>query len=131
MRLFGHGLVDTDSDFGLQGSLPTHPELLDWLASEMVRQRWSTKAMLRVIVGSSTYRQASHVHGAGVKIDPSNRWLWRQNRIRVEGEIVRNVALAASGMLSTKVGGPSVYPPQPAGVYAFTQQRLVVAHQQG
>jgi hypothetical protein len=78
--------------------------------------------MLRTIVCSATYRQASHVRGAGAKVDPTNRWLWRQNRVRVEGEIVRDLCLAASGTLSTKIGGPSVYPPQPAGVYAFTQR---------
>jgi hypothetical protein len=133
MRLFGQGLVDTDSDFGTQGALPTHPELLDWLASEMVQEDWSTKALVRTIVCSATYRQTSQMQRSGAdfssaknepdKVDPNNRLLWRQNRIRVEGEIVRDLALAASGLLSTKIGGPSVYPPQPEGVYAFTQRQ--------
>jgi hypothetical protein len=121
MRLFGIGIVDTENDFGAQSSLPTHPELLDWLASEYIEQDWSLKRLLRTIVTSNTYRQASHVRGAGVKVDPTNRLLWRQNRLRVEGEIVRDLALAASGLLSNKLGGPSVFPPQPDGVYAFTQ----------
>lgn len=123
MRLFGLGLVETENDFGTQGTLPTHPELLDWLASEFVRQQWSTKQLLRTIVHSSTYRQASHNRPDLDASDPRNQWLGRQNRVRVEGEIVRDLGLAVSGLLSHKIGGPSVHPPQPDGVYDFTQRR--------
>ncbi|MEX2185489.1 MAG: PSD1 and planctomycete cytochrome C domain-containing protein [Pirellulales bacterium] len=122
MHLFGKGLVETENDFGTQGSLPTHPDLLDWLAAEQIHQSWSTKRMLRLLVASATYRQRSEVRGPGTTADPQNRLLWRQNRIRVEGEIVRDLALSASGLLSDKIGGPSVFPPQPDGVYAFTQR---------
>jgi hypothetical protein len=133
---FGLGLVETENDFGTQGSAPTHPELLDWLASEFIAQRWSMKAMHRLIVTSATYRQSSRIADCGLGIgdskpqgereralavDARNRLLYRQNRLRLEAEIVRDVALAASGLLSAKVGGPSVFPPQPAGVYRFTQ----------
>jgi hypothetical protein len=122
MHLFGMGLVETENDFGTQGTAPSHPELLDWLASEHVRDGWSTKQLVRQIVGSQTYRQRSQAHAAGVAADPRNRLYWRQNRNRVEAEIVRDVALSASGLLTRAIGGPSVYPPQPDGVYAFTQR---------
>jgi mono/diheme cytochrome c family protein len=122
MHLFGRGLVETENDFGTQGTPPTHPELLDWLAGEQVGQGWSTKRMLRLLVSSSTYRQRSEIRAEGVAADPRNLLLWRQNRVRVEGEIVRDLALSASGLLSDKIGGPSVFPPQPDGVYAFTQR---------
>lgn len=123
MRLFGVGLVETENDFGIQGTLPSHPQLLDWLAAELMELDWSTKQMLRTIVMSHTYRQSSR-HRADLNAkDPKNRLLGRQNRIRVEAEIVRDVALSASGMLASKIGGPSVHPPQPEGVYAFTQRK--------
>jgi mono/diheme cytochrome c family protein len=118
---FGLGLVETENDFGVQGSPPSHPELLDWLADEFLRQKWSLKELHRTIVTSSTYRQAS-VHREGLaKVDPRNRWLGRQNRLRLDAEVVRDVALVASGLLNPKIGGPSVFPPQPDGVFAFTQ----------
>ena len=120
-QFFGQGIVDTENDFGTQGSLPTHPQLLDWLASEFMAHGWSIKAMHRLIVTSATYRQSSHTRPDLDRIDPRNRLLARQSRIRVNAEIVRDVALAASGLLSEKVGGPSVFPPQPEGVYRFTQ----------
>jgi hypothetical protein len=122
MRLFGRGIVETENDFGIQGSLPTHPELLDWLASEFINRGWSTKNLLRLIMTSATYRQSSHARPDLNAIDPGNLLLARQSRLRVEAEIVRDIALAASGMLSDKIGGPGVFPPQPAGVYAFTQR---------
>ena len=134
MRLFGTGLVETENDFGMQGALPMHPELLDWLAAEWVEREWSTKQLLRLITTSATYRQSSSgptpempaalrlAAERATQQDPLNRWLWRQNRVRVEAEIVRDLGLAASGLLSNKLGGPSVFPPQPAGVYAFTQR---------
>ena len=122
-KLFGVGLVETVEDFGVQGSVPSHPKLLDWLAAEFVERGWSRKQMLRLIVTSSTYRQASTTRADLDRKDPMNQLLGRQNRLRVDAEIVRDLALSASGKLSPKIGGPSVYPPQPAGVYAFTQKK--------
>ncbi|MEX2174817.1 MAG: PSD1 and planctomycete cytochrome C domain-containing protein [Pirellulaceae bacterium] len=121
MRYFGRGLVETEEDFGSQGSQPTHPELLDWLAGELIRQGWSQKAMHRLIVSSSTYRQASKHRPELTESDPRNLLLARQERLRVEAEVVRDAALSASGLLDRAIGGPSVMPPQPAGVYSFTQ----------
>jgi hypothetical protein len=123
MRYFGRGIVETEEDFGTQGALPTHPELLDWLAGEFIRQGWSLKAMHRLIVSSATYRQASDARKDLKEIDPRNLLLARQERFRVEAEIVRDAALSASGLLNPRIGGPSVRPPQPDGVYAFTQNR--------
>ena len=121
MRYFGQGLVETENDFGTQGTPPTHPELLDYLATELGDRAWSLKAMHKLIVTSATYRQASRVRPELMKADPRNRLLGRQNRLRLEAEVVRDVALSASGLLNPTVGGPSVYPPQPDGVFAFTQ----------
>jgi mono/diheme cytochrome c family protein len=118
---FGLGIVETDNDFGTRGTPPSHPELLDWLASEFVRTGWDIKAMQRLIVTSTTYRQSSRARSDLATLDPRNRLLARQSRLRLDAEVVRDVALAASGLLNPKVGGPSVFPPQPAGVYAFTQ----------
>ena len=115
-RYFGYGIVDTANDFGTQGSPPTHPRLLDWLASELVEQQWSLKSLHRLIVTSATYRQSSRYRPDAQKIDPRNRLLSRQNRLRVESEIVRDLALSASSLLTPEVGGPSVFPPQPLGV---------------
>jgi hypothetical protein len=123
LRYFGRGIVETEEDFGTQGALPAHPELLDWLASEFIRRGWSLKAMHRLIVTSATYRQASHARQDLSESDPRNLLLARQERLRVEAEIVRDAALSASGLLSAKIGGPGVRPPQPDGVYAFTQNR--------
>ncbi len=120
-RYFGLGLVETDNDFGMQGARPTHPELLDWLATEFIAQKWSMKAMHRLIVTSATYRQSSRHRPELATIDPRNLLLARQARLRLEAEIVRDVALAASGLLSHKIGGPSVFPPQPDGVFRLTQ----------
>ncbi|PYV12980.1 MAG: hypothetical protein DMG07_15770 [Acidobacteria bacterium] len=112
--LFGNGLVRTLDDFGLRGDRPTHPELLDWLAGQFRSELgWSRKALIRSIVTSSTYRQASSYRPELVEVDPENRLLARQNRIRVESEIVRDVQLAASGLLARRIGGPSVFPPMP------------------
>jgi hypothetical protein len=124
-QLFGRGLVETEEDFGTQGELPTHPELLDWLASEYVRLGWDTKALLKTIVTSATYRQSSRVTPDQLAKDPKNKWLGRAPRFRLEAEMVRDQALALSGLLSRKVGGPSVYPPQPDGLWqaAFNGQR--------
>src|SRR5262249_32724434 len=90
---FGKGLVETENDFGTQGTPPSHPELLDWLATELVAQRWSLKAMHKLIVMSATYRQASRHRSDLAKVDPQNRLLGRQNRLRLEAEIIRDSAL--------------------------------------
>jgi mono/diheme cytochrome c family protein len=118
---FGLGLVETENDFGTQGTAPSHPELLDWLASEFVARNWSMKAMHKLIVCSATYRQASKARPDLATLDPRNRLLAKQSRLRLEAEEVRDAALTASGLLTPTVGGPSVFPPQPPGVYAFTQ----------
>ncbi len=122
-RHFGRGIVETENDFGTQGARPTHPELLDWLATEFVRQKWSLKAMHKLIVMSSTYRQSSKARPEVAKIDPYNKLLSHQNRLRLDAEIIRDNALSVAGLLAKKVGGPSVYPPQPEGIYNFTQVR--------
>ena len=113
---FGRGLVRTTEDFGFQGELPTQPELLDWLALEFIRQDWSQKKMHKLLVMSATYQQASRVTPELLERDPQNLLLARGPRFRVEAELVRDAALAASGLFSEKLGGPSVYPPQPPGV---------------
>lgn len=120
-QFFGLGIVETDNDFGTQGTPPSHPELLDWLASEFVAGGWSTKALHKLLVTSATYRQASKARPELELIDVRNRLLARQSRVRVNAEVVRDVTLAASGLLSPKIGGPSVFPPQPDGIYKFTQ----------
>jgi mono/diheme cytochrome c family protein len=119
-KFFGRGLVETEDDFGTQGTPPTHPELLDWLALEF-RRDWDTKRMHRRIVTSSTYRQSSKRGSDLAAVDPQNKLLGRQARLRLDAEIVRDVALAASGLLTRRLGGPSVFPPQPEGVFDFTQ----------
>ncbi|HEX5175603.1 MAG TPA: PSD1 and planctomycete cytochrome C domain-containing protein, partial [Chthoniobacteraceae bacterium] len=121
MRYFGRGIVETDEDFGTQGTPPTHPALLDWLGREFIRRGWSQKAMHRLIVTSATYRQASLFRADIAEKDPRNLLLARQERLRVEAEIIRDAALSASGLLDRTIGGPSVFPPQPQGVYEFTQ----------
>jgi mono/diheme cytochrome c family protein len=118
---FGLGLVETENDFGTQGTPPSHLELLDWLASEFIARNWSMKAMHKLIVCSATYRQASKARPDLATLDPRNRLLAKQSRLRLEAEEVRDAALTASGLLTPTVGGPSVFPPQPPGVYAFTQ----------
>jgi mono/diheme cytochrome c family protein len=120
---FGRGLVETDNDFGAQGTPPTHPELLDWLACELVESGWSQKAIHRLIVSSATYRQSSRVRAEGQAIDPANRLLWRQERLRLDAELIRDAGLASSGLLSCRIGGPSVFPPQPAGVMTLGQMK--------
>jgi len=114
--LFGRGIVRTTEDFGFQGDLPSHPELLDWLAVEFVKQGWSQKRMLKLIVMSATYQQASGARPALRERDPLNTLLARGPRFRQDAEMVRDTALAASGLLSDRIGGPSVFPPQPSGV---------------
>ena len=113
---FGRGLVETENDFGLQGSPPSHPELLDWLAVEFMEHGWSLKDLHRMIVNSETYQQSSVERADLREKDRGNYSLARQRRLRLEGEIVRDVELAACGLLSSKIGGPPVYPPIPQGV---------------
>jgi hypothetical protein len=119
-ELFGRGLVATVEDFGTQGEPPTHPELLDWLATELVRNGWSMKAMHRLIVTSATYRQSARVGPELLRRDPDNKLLARGPRHRLDAETVRDNALAISGLLRRQTGGPPVRPPQPAGVWNVT-----------
>ena len=165
--LFGAGLVETENDFGKQGTPPTHPALLDWLAQSFVSSSppppsahtqsdppvratrlaavrgraparrpagtsgpapaaviplgFSQKQLIRLVVTSATYRQASHTRADLAQVDPLNKLLGRQNRFRVDAEVIRDVALASSGMLTRKIGGPSVYPPAPANLDQFSQ----------
>ncbi len=145
-QYFGTGLVETSNDFGVQGTPPTHAELLDWLAVEFLnpsetksetrnsksetnakseirnpKLAWSLKHMHRLIVTSATYRQSSRHRPELAKLDATNKLLGRQNRLRLEAEVVRDVSLTASGLLNRQIGGPSVFPPQPEGVFKFTQ----------
>jgi hypothetical protein len=117
---FGTGLVRTSEDFGTQGEPPTHPELLDWMASEFRAQGWSLKKMHRLIVTSAAYRQASKDRPELQERDPANRLLARQSRLRLSGEQVRDAALRASGLLYPIVGGESIRPPQPEGITNVT-----------
>ncbi len=143
---FGTGLVPTENDFGTQGDLPTHPELLDWLASELMNvvdasrvqvnstedtrtrdasttNAGSMKRLHRLIVTSATYRQASHLRPELRERDPANKLLARQSRVRLEAETIRDVCLSASGLLTRQLGGPGVHPPQPEGIYIATQSK--------
>jgi hypothetical protein len=120
---FGRGIVETPNDFGRSGLRPSHPELLDWLATELVRRGWSLKAMHRLIVTSSTYRQASRADNPrAIRADPANRLLWRQNLHRLEAEAIRDSVLFASGSLNLKMAGRGIFPRLPAEVLA-TQSR--------
>jgi mono/diheme cytochrome c family protein len=119
-KFFGRGLVETEDDFGIQGTSPTHPELLDWLAVEFVED-WDVKRIHRMIAASSTYRQSSAVRSDLAQRDPLSKLLGRQSRIRLDAEVVRDVALSAAGLITGTIGGPSVFPPQPEGVFDFTQ----------
>jgi hypothetical protein len=114
---FGRGLVESLDDFGLRGSLPTHPGLLDWLATEFVRTDWNVKAMQRLIVTSATYRQSSSGTRELLQRDPQNALLARAARFRLDAETIRDQALAASGLLVQRLGGPSVKPYQPPGLW--------------
>jgi hypothetical protein len=113
--LFGVGLVRTTGDFGYQGEAPSHPELLDWLAVDFMRD-WSVKRLHKLIVMSATYRQSSRAREDQLQRDPENRLLSRGSRVRVDAEVVRDAALAAAGLLSGKMYGQSVFPPQPASI---------------
>jgi hypothetical protein len=120
-QYFGRGLSEIENDFGLQGALPSHPELLDWLATEFIDRQWSMKEMHRLIVTSHTYRQTSNELTEWIHKDPENYLLGRQQRLRLDAEIVRDVALTASGLLSSSIGGSPVFPPIPEGVMSQGQ----------
>jgi hypothetical protein len=119
MLTFGRGIVSSLEDFGTQGAYPTHPHLLEWLAVEFMESGWDVKHMLKLLVMSNSYRQSSHADKELRRRDPSNLWLARQGRFRLDAEMVRDNALAISGLLSPKIGGPSVKPYQPAGYWRF------------
>lgn len=119
-QLFGSGIVATSFDFGNQGALPTHPELLDFLAIKYREEGWDTKAMLKYIVLSSTYQQSAAVSEELLEADPDNRWLARAPRRRLKAEMIRDQALKLSGLLNETVGGPSVKPYQPPGIWEET-----------
>ncbi len=104
---FGRGIVEASGDFGTQGTLPSHPELLDFLASELIQNNWSTKHIHRLIVNSATYRQSSHFSEQNAQVDPANHALWRWTPRRLEAEAVRDSVLAVSGLLDQTKGGPS------------------------
>ncbi len=113
---FGTGIVATSNDFGTQGDTPSHPEMLDWLAEDFIRSGWSLKHLHRRIVSSTVYRQSSDARPELAEVDPDNRLLARQRRLRLPAELIRDSALAAAGLLNDRVGGKSVYPPIPDGV---------------
>ena len=115
-QLFGRGLVNTTADFGTRGEAPSHPELLDWLATEFPRLKWSRKSLIKLIVMSETYRQSSHYRADLADRDPQNILLARQNRLRLPAENVRDVHLAVSGLLNPRIGGRSTHPPLPADI---------------
>jgi Protein of unknown function (DUF1549)/Protein of unknown function (DUF1553)/Planctomycete cytochrome C len=119
-KYFGRGLVSTLEDFGTQGEKPSHPELLDWLASEVQRRHWSLKEMHKLLVTSATYRQSAQTRPELAQRDPLNVLLARQTRQRLDAEILRDGSLAASGLLTRAIGGPSVRPPQPSGISELT-----------
>lgn len=116
--VFGQGIVKSLDDFGSQGTAPTHPELLDWLANEFVASGWNVKHMLKLMVMSATYRQSSAADAGLRQADPYNKWLARQGRFRLDAEMVRDNALAVSGLLSATIGGPSAKPYQPRGYWS-------------
>ncbi len=116
-QLFGQGIVETSEDFGAQGQFPSHPDLLDHLASEFVNHDWDVKWLIKQMVMSATYRQSSRVSPEALKVDPQNRWLARGPRYRLDAEVLRDQALAVSGLLVRTIGGPSVKPPQPDGLW--------------
>jgi len=119
-RLFGRGFVETEEDFGSQGLMPSHPKLLDWLAVDYRENDWSLKKLLRTITLSRTYRQSSSISPELLAVDPTNRFFGRGPRFRLSAEIVRDQSLVASDLLTRTIGGPSVMPPQPPGVWKST-----------
>jgi mono/diheme cytochrome c family protein len=134
-QYFGTGIVKTSEDFGSQGEWPSHPELLDWLAARFIDSGWNIKGLQKLIVMSATYRQSSHVDPAGLSHDLYNRLLARGPRFRLDAEMIRDNALSVSGLLDTRIGGPSVSPYQPPGLWeevgfgnSFSAQSYVQSH---
>jgi hypothetical protein len=119
-RFFGEGLVASSYDFGNQGALPTHPELLDFIALKFKNEGWDLHNVMRFIVQSDTYKQSSAVSGEALQLDPENKWMARAPRLRLSAESIRDQALAISGLLVRKIGGPSVKPYQPEGLWKET-----------
>jgi hypothetical protein len=115
--MFGRGLVKSSGDFGLQGELPTHPELLDWLAVDFMEHNWDIKYLVKKILSSNTYKQSNIISKKQLEQDPDNLTYSRSPRMRFKAEIVRDYILSTSGLLNTKIGGPSVKPYQPKGVW--------------
>lgn len=115
---FGNGLAATASDFGLKGEAPTHPELLDWLATEFVREGWSLKKLHRLMMLSATYQQSSDFRADAAQVDAGDKLLWRYPRQRLEGEVIRDAGLFVAGLLNPAIGGPSVFPDLPDGMDA-------------
>jgi len=118
--IFGKGIVKTSSDYGLQGELPTHPELLDWLAVDFMEHNWDIKYLVKKILTSNTYCQSSEISSKKLEQDPENVYYTRFPRLRFKAEIIRDWVLSSSGLLNTKIGGPSVKPYQPKGVWEST-----------
>jgi len=116
-QYFGTGIVKTAVDFGSQGEQPVHPELLDWLAVDFIESGWDVKRLQKLIVMSAAYRQSSKVNPDAVEKDPDNRWISHGPRYRMDAEMIRDSALSISGLLVERVGGPSVKPPQPSGLW--------------
>ncbi|MEM6688147.1 MAG: PSD1 and planctomycete cytochrome C domain-containing protein [Planctomycetota bacterium] len=127
-RLMGVGLVETEEDFGTQGTPPSHPKLLDYLAADF-QSDWSVERLLETIVTSDTYKQSQAIRESAMKIDPSNRLLWRGPRVRLSAEVVRDQALAVSGLISRKMHGPPVYPPNPIREVANAFKGATVWHE--
>lgn len=127
-EIFGRGIVKTAGDFGMQGELPTHPELLDWLAVDFMENGWDVKRLLKKIVLSATYRQSAHVSEKSLQKDPENKYLSRAPRLRLKAEFIRDMVLSSSGLLVGTIGGPSVKPYQPKGIWeAATSGRGALA----
>jgi hypothetical protein len=116
-QLFGAGLVTTPGDFGTQGALPSHPELLDWLATDFIRTGWDVKRLVRLLVTSRAYRQDSSVSPSLLELDPANRLIARGSRPRLDAEVLRDQVLALGGLLRTEIGGPPVRPYQPVNIW--------------
>ena len=114
--IFGRGIVRTTEDFGYQGESPSHPQLLDWLAVDFAAHGWSRKRLHRTLVNTATYRQRSEVTADLLDKDPENLWLARSPRFRIDGELIRDTSLQVASLLTRKLRGPSVYPPQPLSV---------------
>lgn len=123
LQLFGVGLLESPEDFGLQSPMPSHPELLDWLAVEFVESGWDTKQLFKTIMTSQTYQQSSAITPEAFDRDPDNRYLARGPRVRLDAEAIRDSALAISGLLNAKIGGPSVFPYHPQGLWLEINNR--------